>query len=48
MENCTTFHYLCTPFSNFKYTVMTKIELVREIAAKTGLENKDVMVIVKA
>ena len=47
MENCTTFHYLCTPFSNFKYTVMTKIELVREIAAKTGLENKDVMVIVE-
>ena len=26
---------------------MTKIELVREIAAKTGLENKDVMVIVE-
>lgn len=27
---------------------MTKIELVREIAAKTGLENKDVMVIVES
>ena len=26
---------------------MTKIELVREIAAKTGLENKDVTVIVE-
>ena len=26
---------------------MTKIELVKEIAAKTGLENKDVMVIVE-
>lgn len=26
---------------------MTKIELVREIAAKTGLENKDVLVIVE-
>ena len=27
---------------------MTKIELVREIAAKTGLENKDVLVIVES
>ena len=27
---------------------MTKIELVREIAAKTGLENKDVMVVVES
>ena len=27
---------------------MTKIELVREIASKTGLENKDVMVIVES
>ena len=26
---------------------MTKIELVREIASKTGLDNKDVMVIVE-
>ena len=31
-----------------KTTDMTKIELVREIAAKTGLENKDVMVIVES
>mgnify|MGYP006386514119 FL=1 len=27
---------------------MTKAELVREIAAKTGLENKDVLVIVES
>ena len=27
---------------------MTKIELVREIASKTGLENKDVLVIVES
>ena len=27
---------------------MTKIELVREIASKTGLDNKDVMVIVES
>ena len=27
---------------------MTKIELVREIAAKTGLENKDVMLVVES
>ena len=27
---------------------MTKIELVREIAAKTGLENKDVLVILES
>ena len=31
-----------------KTTDMTKIELVREIAAKTGLENKDVLVIVES
>ena len=36
------------PYRIKKTTDMTKIELVREIAAKTGLENKDVMVIVES
>ena len=35
-------------FRILKYTVMTKIELVREIASKTGLSTKDAMVIIES
>lgn len=34
--------------NNKKQNPMTKIEIVREIASKTGLEKKDVMVIVES
>jgi DNA-binding protein HU-beta len=45
-------HNFSLPLHSFfefkKTTDMTKIELVREIAAKTGLENKDVTVVVES